>query len=277
MQDVANWQNEIPNPGDTLLATDTRDNKEYWVTRLADGHIWMTQNLDFDIDANTTFNSNTTDLNVIYNSFTGKYTEYNNGYTENNGVIYWTPASSATTISFQNTGPVTGWGNSNTEPYSASKTDSTETGHALLGNYYNWTASIASNDSSSLTQDTLNDISKNPQNSICPKGWRLPTISNQPETTAGSTNEFARLNFLYNSNRTNTDAGLISQPVYFVRGGYIPSSSSNFTDYSVDGLYRSSTIGDSGSSYSIDFLAHRLDATYNGSRKSGYSVRCVAR
>ena len=50
----------------------------------------MTQNLDFDITANTTLSSSTTDLNVAYDSSTGQYAEYNDGYTESNGIIYYT-------------------------------------------------------------------------------------------------------------------------------------------------------------------------------------------
>ncbi|MBR0467663.1 hypothetical protein IJJ53_02010 [Candidatus Saccharibacteria bacterium] len=274
MQDVANWQNEIPNPGDTLLATDARDNKEYWVTRLADGHIWMTQNLDFDIKANTVLNSNTTDLNVAYDSDTGNYREYLDGYTKDNGIIYYAPASTATTIDFTGT-TVPGWQNSNTTPYTANKTDSTETGHASLGNYYNWTAAIASNNSSSLTQDTLNDISKNPKNSICPKGWRLPTISSESETIAGSTNEFARLNLLYNNGLTNTDAGLTSQPLYFIRSGWVGNNKLNETFY---GFYRSSTAGTGDGAHYLLFGTSRVVTNQTATGNSiGLPVRCIAK
>ena len=128
MQEVAEWEDDLPNPGDSVQAIDIRDGKQYWVTRLADGNIWMTQNLDFDISANTTLNSQTTDLNE-YN-----VAGYSDGYTKLGNIIYWTPVN--TTISFTGT-TVTGWVNSNTLPYSANKTDSTETGHTSLGNYYN--------------------------------------------------------------------------------------------------------------------------------------------
>ena len=276
MQDVANWQNEMPNPGDTLLATDARDDKEYWVTRLADGHIWMTQNLDLDIDADTVLNSKTTDLNVLYDTSTNSYREYLNGYTDNGGIIYWKPANSATTIDFQNTGPITGWQASNTTPYSANKTDSTETGHNSLGNYYNWTAAIASNGSSLLTQDTLSDISKNPQNSICPKGWRLPTISNQSGMTINSSNEFARLNYLYNNNYTNKDTGLLSGPLYFGRTGYI-TDSGNLNANST-GYYWSSTVGDNTGAYNFHFNNTSVQTAENyGVRHNGFPIRCVAR
>ena len=275
MQNVAEWQNEIPNPGDTLLATDARDNKAYWVTRLADGNIWMTQNLDFDIEANTVLDSNTTDLNVAYDSSTGQYTEYSDGYTENNGIIYYAPASTATTIDFTGT-TAAGWQDSNTAPYTANKIDSTETGHNSLGNYYNWTAAIASNNSSTLTQNTLSDISKNPQNSICPKGWRLPTISNQSEALPGSTNEFARLNYLYNSGLSTTGVALSTAPLYFMKSGdYVVGTLRN---YNTLGFYTSSTINNS-SAYIISFSNSSVQTKASDaySREAGFSIRCVAR
>ena len=273
MQEVAEWEDDLPNPGDSVQAIDIRDGKQYWVTRLADGNIWMTQNLDFDISANTTFNSNTTDLNVLYDAFTNSYREYQDGYTSNGNTIYWTPASTADTISFAGS-TVTGWVNNNTVPYSASKTDNTETGHDSLGNWYNWTAAIASNDSSSLTQDTISNISNNPKNSICPKGWRLPTISNQSETESGSTNEFARLNYLYNGNKTDTDAGLISQPVYFRKAGNIWSTS--YANLNTGSHNWSSTYYNSTKAYEFYSSSSEV-GKQNWDRLLGFSVRCVAR
>ena len=37
----------------TLQLVDIRDNKLYWVTKLQDGHCWMTQNLDLDLNTTT--------------------------------------------------------------------------------------------------------------------------------------------------------------------------------------------------------------------------------
>ena len=268
MQEVDKWKNTLALE-QSVQATDLRDGKSYWVTKLQDGHIWMTQNLDFDINSNTILDSITTDLNVIYNSSTRQYAEYNSGYTENNGIIYWKPTN--TTIDFQNTGPITDWMNSDTKPYSASKTDSTETSHASLGNWYNWTAAIASNDSSSLTQDTISDISKNPQNSICPKGWRLPTVSNQSETLPGSTNEFSRLGYLYNS--------VLSAPLFFTKYGYIQSS--GLTSLGTDGMYASSNSYTKGGAWAanIEGVNFAIDYWLNGrdGRGGGWSVRCVVR
>ena len=268
MQDVANWQNEIPNPGDTLLATDVRDNKEYWVTRLADGHIWMTQNLDFDISSDATLNSSTTDLNE-YN-----VAGYYDGYTKVGDIIYWAPTNNAATIDFEGT-TVTNWRNSDTMPYSANKTDAMETGHTSLGNYYNWTAAIASNNSSLLKQNTFSDITKNPQNSICPKGWRLPTISNQSILDTNSTNEFAKLNSIYNDNKTNTNANLIIDPLFFRMSGAIIDGNLNNPNV---GYYQSSTTWDTTWLYRFYFSSTSVKVADDyGRRYEGYSIRCIAK
>ena len=255
---------------------DIRDNKLYYVSKLKDGHCWMTQNLDTDINSSISFNSNNTDLNVAYDSTTEQYAEYNDGYAESNGVIYWTPASSATTIEFQNNGPISGWRNSNTAPYTANKTDNTETGHASLGNYYNWTAAIASNNSSSLTQDTLSNISKNPQNSICPKGWRLPTISNEPGSASDSTNEFARLNYLYNENKIDTDAGLTISPLLFIKSGRV---NNNLFEYqNAQSFYWSNTNSTSSYAYTFGFANNAVTlAGGQATKGTGRSLRCIAR
>ncbi len=286
MQDVAEWKDEL-NTHDTVLAVDKRDYKAYWVTKLLDGHIWMTQNLAIDLGeidiagnvAPRTFTSEDTDLNTIYDEITGSYAEYDDGYSydSTNDVISWTPADSAATIDFTGTN-VSGWQNSNTAPYSANKTDSTETGHASLGNYYNWTAAIASNDSGSLATSTIGDITKNPQNSICPKGWRLPTVSSQSNTISGSTNEFARLNYLYNGNTTsgeNADAGLVVEPLWFVRGGRTVDG----VLYNYDtGYYWSSTIDNKNYAYAMYFKGNIVVPSYLGdTRHSGRFSRCVAR
>ncbi|MBR0467993.1 hypothetical protein IJJ53_03805 [Candidatus Saccharibacteria bacterium] len=267
MQEVANWKNDLDEE-ESVQAIDIRDGRQYWVTRLADGHIWMTQNLDLDLDPAKPLTSNNTDLTD--HSLTGAYADDYN-YDPNTGITTWTPERK--TIDFQNT-TVTGWTNDNSNPYSANKTDSTETGHASLGNYYNWTAAIASNNSSSLTQDTLNNIANNPKNSICPKGWRLPTISSQSETGSGSTNEFARLNYLYNGNKTDTDAGLISQPVYFRKAGNIWSTS--YANLNTVSHNWSSTYYNSTKAYEFYFLSSEV-GKQNLDRVLGFSVRCVAR
>ena len=285
MQDVAEWKDTL-NVGDTALALDKRDYKAYWVTKLKDGHIWMTQNLAIDLSyvdgaGNTvlrTFTSNDTDLNVIYDSNTGEYAEYGgNGYTENNGVISWVPKDTAITSTIRGTS-APDWANSNVYPYSAKKEDGPSSGHESLGNYYNWTAAIASNDSTSRNSSTLSNVANNPKNSICPKGWRLPTISNQANTLPGSTNEFGRLNQLYNDGITSgTGSGtkLMEAPLWFVRSGYVNNTS--LYNYGSRGSYWSSTVYNGNNAYYLYFNAGSVDPASYYNRYYGRSVRCVAK
>ena len=275
MQEVAEWEDDLPNAGDSVQAIDIRDGKTYWVTRLADGHIWMTQNLDFDITVNARLSSETTDLNV-YN-----VAGYYDGYSKVGDTIYWESMSNATTIDFTGTGPITGWQNSNTEPYSASKTDNAGIGHNSLGNWYNFTAAIASNNSNftALKADTLSDISNNPQNSICPKGWRLPTISNQAADVVGSTDEFARINYLYNGNSTTSGLKLMEVPLYFLENGYVRGNNSGSLQNSGSyAYYHSSTIKDASNSYALWFYNGEVNVRNNDlGRDRGMAIRCVAR
>lgn len=262
--------------GSELQVIDIRDDKVYWIAKLADGHCWMTQNLDLNLVSNTTAENYValTSENTDLNDATGS--AYQNGYSVTDGIITWIPAASATTINFSGT-LVSDWKNSNNKPYSASKTDDHNTGHASLGNHYNWTAVIASNESSKVPGANISTPSNNPQNSICPKGWRLPTISNQPETTLNSTNEFSRLNLLYNNDSATDYTKLISSPLYFVLGSYIIDTElHNLGDSS---FYWSSTVG-GANTYALAFYNGTVNPArlYGASSgKFGFTVRCLAR
>lgn len=294
MQDVANWKDEL-GVNETALVLDRRDYKAYWVTKLEDGHIWMTQNLAIDLSytdalGNTvmrTFTSEDTDLNVIYNPDTdpNSYQEYGgDGYSYDsvNDIISWTPASSAQVRNINDDNTISGWVNSDTEPYSAKKPSGPNNGHESLGDYYNWTASIASNDSSSLQGYTIGNPANNPKNSICPKGWRLPTTSLQDGNIINSTNEFARLNNLYNSGKTsgeNADSGLLVAPLWFIRGGHIITK--QLANYDTYGYYWPSTYNGAQNAPGLGFSGDAVwpnSRSYEvGARIYGQSVRCVAK
>ena len=276
--DICNMVNVYDETSQTELM-DTRDGKLYWVAKLQDGHCWMTQNLDLDLDPAKPLTSNDTDLTD--HSLTGAYTDGYN-YDPNTGITTWVPAISAKTINFEED-TVSGWNSSCTEPYSANKIDDVNTSHISLGNYYNLTSAIASNNSSSLASNTSSNILNNPQNSICSKGWRLPTISNQSEATINSTNEFARLNYLYNNNSSNSDTNLVIAPLWFMWGGIIKNSGT-LSNFELQGNYLSSTINGGISSFYLLFSndSVKTNQGYSGSnnetlRDIGRSVRCVAR
>ena len=93
-----------------------------------------------------------------------------------------------------------------------------------------------------------------------------------------STSEFGRLNQLYNGGG-NTDPGLISTPLWFVRGGLIDGTlreSGGLSDY------WSSTIANDKRSYYLEFKYNKVSPSFYdpygyGYRGVGRSLRCLAR
>lgn len=257
-----------------LQVIDIRDDKVYWIAKLADGHCWMAQNLGYSITKDENNNiipltSEDTDLNEFGDhNYTTRY-----GYAKDeNNVIYWTPENA--TIDYTGDNATSGgWANNTRKPYSANRTDDTAIGHDSRGNYYNWPATIATN-YNNFSTDTTSDVSQNPKNSICPKGWRLPTISNQSEMIDGSTNEFSRLNYLYNNNASDTNTSWLAAPLYFVKRGF---SINNGTG---NGYYWSSSLGVNinGNIYPMILYLHigTISMEANGA-SAGFLVRCLAR
>ena len=164
--------------GQQYTLKDSRDNKDYYISKLTDGRIWMTQNLDLELDSTKTYTPADTDISTN-----------------------WQPASS--TIDFTGT-TMSGWTNDSYSPYSASPgelyiyTSSTTAddsqytslaacqaahpdcnAHNHAGNYYNWSAAVASNDTSGITASYIST-----PDSICPAGWRLPIARDRANTNA---------------------------------------------------------------------------------------------
>ncbi|MBQ6593759.1 hypothetical protein IJI00_01655 [Candidatus Saccharibacteria bacterium] len=96
--------------------------------------------------------------------------------------------------------------NFNTEPYAANGE------HGKIGNYYNWSAAVASNNTTTRVDSTYNAIADNPKNSICPKGWRLTRSSSTP-----AYNDFQNLYSAYD----NVFSKANGYPLWLVRAGYV--------------------------------------------------------
>ena len=141
--------------------------------------------------------------------------------------------------------------------------------HGKIGNYYNWSAAIASNASGGYNTSTYNNVANNPQNSICPKGWRLPTVS-----SVAAKSEFARLNNVYNGGNTGNGNKLVQSPLYLVRSGNVYDGSLNIAGYY--GGYWSSTVFYANLAYYLYFRSDNVNPAYDYSRYGGWSVRCVS-
>ena len=241
---------------------DNRDQKDYYVAKLADGNVWMTQNLDHDIVTTTNF-------------YTYANTDIGHGATTNTSAK-WTAqtatyATNDTTWIYTTDNPESYdpgdlcWNGTIAPDYSGTLSTYAEAcgndKHYHIGNYYNWTAAVAMNDSSSYTTD-LTDVDQ----SICPAGWRLPTYSGNKSYD----NLITTLSLT-----AGTSGNVQSAPAYFVYGGLWDGES---YDVGGHGLYWSSVVYGDANAYAFDFDRHgSMGPQYDVGRDGGSSVRCVAR
>ena len=331
MQNIAAWKNDLT-LGQEVTAYDMRDGKAYTVAKLCtdinynngindtpcnETQIWMTENLDLEIDNTRTYTHADTDL--------GWSSEpYNTGAT-------WAPtATKATSITFPATsgnGSVAGWsGSSNTNAYWADGIDASgneiynyqgskfvgidacmnstyhlteaQCKHYHVGNYYNWSAAVASNNTSGYGDaDKYTVVS----GSICPAGWRLPNGLTKDSNDDVIMSDFNKLLKAYNITGTGgkdetgtattngidlyggasigwgsngyNNIGLA--PLYFVRSGNLLGSM--LYDFGQNGYYWSSTVSSSLYAYSLRYGVGGLRPADQDSRNLGRSVRCIAR
>ena len=283
-----------------LQLIDIRDDKVYWVAKLKDGNCWMTQNLDLDLSSEVALNSVTSDIDpTTYD--TGIYTQAN-GYSKDNatGVVSWLPSTivnvdgaptqRADTI-VMNGDSVPNWADDYNRPYSAdpgerywytnpstydehnytsleicannNNNDTAGCQHSHFGNYYNWPAAVASNNTSSYSSGTLT-------NSVCPKNWDLPvngahgTLMQAQSVWSGSSNIYATDGF--NKLRTT--------PLYYQRFGLVNGGSlGNLGSY---GLYWSSTGSKAKYANDLSFIGSSIWPGDGYGRDLGFSVRCMA-
>ena len=279
---------------DDYQALDIRDNKLYHITKMLDGSCWMTQNLDLDLQHDRILTHANTDL----------------GWTNNDTTATWNPDSNANTITIGSNNSVIGWVYQDYDkPYSASESGDvyyyasgsmgtndtryaslascaeaghTDCTHYHAGNLYSWPAAIATNDSGNMGANPA-------PNSICPAGWRLPSISNNiPDFNKLAISEGIVQNEIdsnYYSTFTNNGwAILVTEPFYYTRAGMVGGY-----DYSAD--YTTFGGGGNSSSYVVGYgewtSAYRsIEYSTTGvsgfrwnryNRNVGTSVRCIAR
>ena len=301
-------------PEQQYTLKDSRDGKTYTIAKYPAGtdsntnqtiyDVWMTQNLDLDLDAGTTYTNEDTDIG--YNTTTNSYdtaawsptrstysatsdhihewcqggtwnSEY--GYCEFNdtpesydpGNLYWNATESDYTdwdayynsCDYSTPTPVCDQTKNPISTY-VSTTSSTPQYH--LGNYYNWAAAMATNDSSQFNSNN-NDLV---EQSICPAGWTLPRIGEGEDTFYSLWNQYG-----FSESSINGSNKLWTSPLYFAAGGYF-----NGGLYVVGGDgYFWSPVPDG--SYYAGYGAFTVDGyvspSDHGIRYGGLSVRCVAR
>lgn len=238
--------------GEQKQLKDKRDDKTYYISKLADGNIWMTQNLDHDIVTTA-----------------GYYTPANTDITAN-----WTPslatyANSTSTWQWNTTAPESYdpgdkcWNGSYSSTSLANlATCAQKDNHYHIGNYYNWSAAVANNNTSAYGASVMG-MPNLPDTSICPAGWSLPRASTGSDTFYSLTN-----------GRYANGTAISASPVYFVPSGRWYGSAGGVGS---SGYYWSAVSYNSDSAYYLHFYSSGVRPSDYSGRYNGFPVRCVAR
>lgn len=260
MQDMSGGICERSAENETKQLIDKRDGKKYWVTKLADGNCWMTQNLDYDIKAGDFIGAVATMTGDINTGWSGTQTEVQSW---DPGTYYYKYVSATDWTSCGN--PVADMAGCPSKGNWSTAAPAAEGEHYHVGNYYSWNAATAG------TGSTL--TSGEASASICPTGWKLPTSNN---TTKGS---FGYLMGQYglridDGSEANVDKVRLT-PLYFIPAGYVHTDGLNSTGY--NGYVWSSSVHSNGVyAYNLYFASDNLYPSNSYYRYLGFSVRCVA-
>ncbi len=296
--------------GNTGRVRDTRDDKYYWIAKLADGNCWMTQNLDLDITADGLLAIDT-DITEDWKSssaYAPTATATGNPPTDGcktqstiNGIITYIDTCSYDPGDYVLKNPgswtrQTGTTNLTTNAqlvniseYTNSSFDSSVGGtvsgssitavdeinlnydaHYHIGNYYQFNTATAGK--GAMITSSSGEVANS---SICPKGWKLPLSETNNNNVNGS---FYKLLNAYEatvSPSTATPLKLVSAPLYMVPGGYARYDSNGLYNAGYYGDYWSRISYSQNNSYNLSFVSGSTNASNNYARYYGFSVRCV--
>lgn len=238
---------------ETKQLRDSRDGRYYWVAKLKDGRCWMTQNLDLDLKKDEPLTGDSSD---IHDSWTPNDTQmsaspsFSSAYS--NLIASWDPAMGGTPTYCNDAGVA---GKCKT---SGNSTTSINDGHDAQGNYYSWGAATAGQ-AAGFDSNTTYPVRAT--QSICPRGWRLPT--------GGSDGEFHDL-------MNDMTGNIITiSPYYFIYGGQVYEN--RLANAGGSGYYWSSIAYSVVGARYLSFSTNSVNPSDGQQRFRGNFVRCVAR
>ncbi len=274
---------------------DARDNRPYYVAKLADGHCWMTEDLDLNIESTKTYTAMDTDLGYatddgqgVNETGTGKYTWTPDKSTYRTGDTTWNKTNANSNLDVTKIGDYIAqsydpgdicWNgvittvdnsesNSVTSRYivPCSKHQGANA-HYHVGNYYNFGAAVAQNNTSSK-QDNMSGYST----SICPAGWQLPNPSGDRSATELNNNAKTKGSEIL----VGTSGNIHLAPYYYHYSGYWHGS---YFRNGYANWYRTGFVGSKTESKAAAYLgSSKVWSTNTGSlRWDGLLVRCVSR
>ncbi|MBR3055882.1 InlB B-repeat-containing protein [Candidatus Saccharibacteria bacterium] len=255
----------LPTTGSTATVCDTRDEGKYTIGKLADNNYWMLDNLALDLTDSTVLSAmDSTNTNASDTTL---------GYLKNGGGTtsdqYATAAVANWTSSYSYSAPLVNMTNKDTVPQGSDPLAAEAlAGNWKIGGYYNYCAASAGsycygNGTSAGTS------SGNASESICPKGWRLPT--------GNTTGEYSALaNAIYGSTGSTSDATAYANyraALHLPLSGYFRNGSP--LNQGSSGRWWSSTRNNNNYVYYLVAYTSYIYPALSDFRNYGFSVRCV--
>ena len=238
-----------------VTLTDIRDGSTYLVSKLADGHCWMSQNLSLTLTAGTPVTAYDFNTGSVFSYTPANTTQTTTGTPWAKDASDGARSYSGDKDKYIGGADITvsgGTGSNTGEPYEK------------IGILYNWAAATAQNsEAASKTTETTT--------SICPKGWRLPSNNGNYS--------FSVLMGSYGLPTTNQDQGYSGQlqsPLNFNRPGYYHWSNGALHSRGTNGVFWSSVGYSSAYAHYLAFSSSDFYPQDGYNKGFGFSVRCVS-
>ena len=223
------------------VTRDARDNRTYWIQKLADGRCWMLTNLAYAGGGTNTYGDVMPTGNGTGGTLSGPDNSGSGTYT---AAKYYTPTGA----------------NPTTSP-TAPSTSTNGTGQ--YGYLYNWCAAMKAQTATSACTNAATPLPDTTK-SICPAGWRLPI--------GGSSGEFQTLATAINA--TDDSAGSTA-----LRTTWLAQYGGVWADGLVDqggyGYYWSASQDSSGFTYDLNFYSSYVSPSGSDGKYYGQAVRCI--
>lgn len=275
MQDINNSVISSMVTGVQHSLVDMRDGKSYFIAKQSDGKVWMTQNLDYVLSTSTTLTHHSTDIGYTDVNLDKTFSPSTNTITTESE---WSMSENTLPFSYD-PGDIYYYSSGTTDDDTPSTAcnDTSTCKHYHVGNYYTWTAAVASNDTSSMV-DTYSIA----PDSICPANWRLPSGTNNDTynefnrllVKSGVVTEYASKTKLL-SYTTNGFTLLRSAPLYITRSGAIWTPTLSYSGK--NGYLWNDTITSSTAAGTFNMNKNYLNYSATLTRRNGFPIRCVAR
>ena len=242
-----------------LKLTDSRDDKEYIVRKLADGNCWMSQNLAYEIAENTEVEISNND-GTVSTATPDHDTITSAGETWEKVGDTWRSFKPGLESAYYQEGYI-----KSSEPTA----EGDEYAWESAGIYYNWYAATGGSGTSSMD-------SGDAPSSICPQGWRLPTSAG----TKSLYNLFREYGFNDDGEAVLTDedglaTALRTSPLNFTLAGGYNWMSAKLDHATENGFYWMSTAYDYDNAYRMSSKLNYIKPQGNYHKGYGMPVRCV--